>query len=146
MTGAEIDHMAKQLRPVVDRNLVLFLETPTGTAGFALALPDVNTALIHVRDGRLWPFGLPKLLWYGRRIRRVRVLALGLLPEYRKRGLDNILYLELFRRALERGYTSGEFSWILEDNVAMRRPLEKIGATVYKRYRVYERSLAPAAG
>jgi GNAT superfamily N-acetyltransferase len=144
MTDEEMDHMAKELKPVVDPNLVLFLETPSGPAGFTLALPDANAALIHVRDGRLWPFGIIKLLWHIRRVHRLRVLTLGLLPEFRRQGLDNLLYLELYQRGTGRGYTSGEFSWILEDNGAMNRALEKIGARVYKRYRFYERPI-PAA-
>jgi len=145
MTDEEIDHMAKELKPVVNPNLVLFAETPTGTAGFTLTLPDANAALIHVRDGRLFPTGLLKLLWHIRRVHRVRVLALGLLPEYRGRGIDNLLYLELFHRGQARGFTSGEFSWVLEDNAPMNHAIEKMGAAVYKRYRFYEKPLAPAA-
>ena len=60
---------------------------------------------------------------------------------YRGKGIDALLYLETFRRGAARGYHRGEFSWILEDNEAMRRPLEKFGARIYKRYRLYDREL-----
>ena len=49
-------------------------------------------------------------------------------------------------RGRRRGYTVGEFSWVLEDNLAMRRPLENMGGVQYKTYRVYDRALAGATG
>jgi GNAT superfamily N-acetyltransferase len=118
---------------------VLFLEKDGEPIGFALALPDVNQALRHA-NGRLFPLGWLKLLYHARRIHKVRVLVLGLLKEYRGRGLDILLYLTLTRNGTRKGYSEGEFSWILEDNTAIRRPLERIGARVYKTYRFYEHS------
>ncbi len=140
MTDEEIDHMAKSLKSVIEPDLVLFMQKNGTTIGFAMALPDVNRALKHA-NGRLFPVGLIKILWHARRIHKVRVLVLGLLKEYRGRGLDVLLYLHLYRNGLRKGYNEGEFSWILEDNVAIRRPLERMGAKVYKTYRFYERSL-----
>jgi GNAT superfamily N-acetyltransferase len=141
MTDEEIDHMAKTLKPAVDPQLVLYMEKDGKTIGFALALPDVNQAVQHA-NGRLFPLGLIKILYHARKIRKVRVLVLGLLKEYRGRGLDVLLYVQLYRNGLRRNYNEGEFSWILEDNVAIRRPLEKLGARVYRTYRFYERSIS----
>jgi hypothetical protein len=143
MTDAEVDHMAKQLKPAVDPALVHFAMHKGKTVGFAFALPDLNVALRHA-NGRLFPFGLIKILWYARGIKRIRVLALGLLTEYRRTGIDVLLYHELFSRGLAKGYRMGEFSWILEDNLAMRRPLEGIGARPYKTYRIYDAPVEPA--
>lgn len=140
MTDEEIDHMAKALKPAVDPHLVLYMEKDGRTIGFALALPDVNQA-VQKANGRLFPFGLIRILYHARKIRKVRVLVLGLLKEYRGRGLDVLLYMQLYRNGLRRNYTEGEFSWILEDNAAIRRPLEKMGARVYRTYRFYERGI-----
>jgi GNAT superfamily N-acetyltransferase len=145
MTDAEVDHMAKQLKPIVDPDLALIGEVDGKPAGFALALPDVNDALRHL-NGRLFPFGVFKLLWYLRRVGRIRILTLGLLPEHRRSGLDAMFYIEIFRRGSRKGYRRAESSWILEDNQLMRRALEKMGSHVYKTYRLYERDLAPASG
>lgn len=142
MTDAEVDHMAKQLKPVVDRDLVLFAEVEGEPVGFALALPDVNQALRHI-NGRLLPFGLLKLLWHMRRINGIRVLTLGLKPEFRRTGLAGQLYIELFKRGTAKGHTRAESSWILEDNHLMRTAVEKLGCRRYKTYRLYERDLAP---
>ncbi|HEX9157113.1 MAG TPA: hypothetical protein VF827_03785, partial [Syntrophales bacterium] len=109
MTDEEIEHMAKSLKSVIEPDLVLFMQKNGSTIGFAMALPDLNRALKHA-NGRLFPFGLVKILWYARRIHKVRVLVLGLLKEYRGRGLDILLYLHLYRNGLRKGYTEGEFS------------------------------------
>jgi hypothetical protein len=140
MTDAEFTHMAKKMRPVVDPSLVAFAEVDGQLAGFALSLPDVNRALKHM-GGRLFPFGWLKGLWYGRRPGFARVLALGVLDQYRRTGAAEMLYLYLIRTGLSRGIPAGEFSWVLEDNALMRAGIEKIGGQVYKVYRLYDRPL-----
>lgn len=138
MTKAEIEHMAGQLKPVVDPELVVFAELRGEPIAFALGLPDLNVALKHA-NGSLFPLGALKIWWHSRNIHRIRVLTLGIKEGYRTSGVDVLLYYELFRRGSAAGYHSGEFSWILEDNLAMRRPLENMGCVAYKTYRVYDR-------
>lgn len=140
LSDAEIRHLAKDLKPIVDPRFALMAEVDGEPIGFALALPDYNQALKHV-NGRLFPFGLLKLLWYRRKIDRVRVITLGLKPEYRRRGIDALLYLRIYQNGIPAGYTKAEASWILEDNWGMRRGLERMGAYVYKTYRVYGRPI-----
>jgi GNAT superfamily N-acetyltransferase len=140
MTDAEVEYMAKQLKPVVDPELALIGEVEGEPAAFALALPDVNQAIRRL-NGRLLPFGIIKLLWHMRRINGIRVITLGLKPEYRRTGLAELLYYEIIQRGRSRGHTVAETSWILEDNLLMRAGLEKMGARVYKTYRLYERDL-----
>jgi hypothetical protein len=137
MSEAEIDHMAKELKQILDPDLVYFVEVEERIVGFSLALPDINQALKRI-NGRLFPFGLLKLLYYSKKINQVRVALLGVAPGYRKLGIDGVLYLESFREGTKKGYHRGEFSWVLEDNVAMARPLEAIGGRRYKTYRVYD--------
>jgi GNAT superfamily N-acetyltransferase len=141
MTDEEIRHMARELKPVVDPRLALIGEDAGGRpVGFALALPDFNQVLRRL-NGRLFPFGVLKALWLRRRIDSLRVLTLGVLEEYRGKGLDALFYLGIFRGGNGQGINQGEFSWVLEDNVLMRRPLERMGARVHKRYRIYDVSL-----
>jgi GNAT superfamily N-acetyltransferase len=140
LTDSEIRHLAKDLKPIVDPRFALMAEVDGEPVGFALALPDFNQALKHV-NGRLFPFGILKLLWHRRKIDRVRVFTLGLKPEYRRRGIDALLYLRIYQNGIPAGFTKAEASWILEDNWGMRRGLERMGAYVYKTYRVYGRTL-----
>jgi GNAT superfamily N-acetyltransferase len=143
MTQHEIEHLAKQLKPVVDPELVVFAEIKGEPIGFGLGLPNFNIPLKHA-GGELWPLGFLAVLWWKRRIHQARVLTLGVKPGYRASGVDVLLYHELFHRGHRRGYPEGEFSWILEDNLAMRRPLENMGGVQYKTYRIYDRPLGPA--
>lgn len=141
MSGAEIEHMAKQLKPIVTPKLCAFVEVDGETAGFALGLLDYNVALKHM-NGRLFPIGALKLLWYRRKIRHARTITLGLKPQYRGRGLDALLFAHLFGEARTIGIWKSECSWILEDNLDMRHGLERNGAVADKTYRVYEKTIA----
>lgn len=140
MTDAEFEHTAKQFRPILDPSLCLIAEVAGKPVGFSLVLPDYNQALWHL-NGRLFPLGILKLLWYRRKIDRVRILTLGLIPGYRRRGLDAMMYLRIFQAAARGGYDWGEASWILEDNWEIRRGMERCGGEVYKTYRIYEKGL-----
>jgi len=142
MTGAELDHMARHLKPIAEPKLCVFAEVDGAPAGFVLGLPDYNVALKHV-NGRLFPFGVVKLLWYRRKIAHCRAITLGLKPEYRGRGLDGLLIAHLFMEAKKVGIWKGECSWILEDNWDMRRGLDRIGGAPDKTYRLYEKPLQP---
>jgi GNAT superfamily N-acetyltransferase len=142
MTEDEFRHLAKELRPVVDPELVLIAEKADGEPiGFLLALPDLNRALRHLPDGRLLPFGFLKFLWHRRRIDTVRILTLGLKPGYQHLGLGAALYARLLHVGPRLGYHAAEASWILEDNREMCLALEKLGARACKRYRVFEREI-----
>lgn len=141
MTGAEIDHLAAQFKPVVVPDLVPFLEKDGEPIGFALALPDLNVVFRRNRQGRLLPVLLPLAWSLGRRrIARIRILLLGVVPEWRHRGLDALLYHAVWTAAARRGVTWGEASWILEDNTAMIAGLVKLGFRHYKTYRIYDRT------
>src|SRR3989442_2708355 len=82
LTEAEIDHLAKQLKPIVIPDLVVFAERAGQVVGFGVALPDFNLALLHNRSGRVFP-GILKVLSYSRQIDRARVLLLVVVPELR---------------------------------------------------------------
>ncbi|HEX6135289.1 MAG TPA: hypothetical protein VFZ24_15070 [Longimicrobiales bacterium] len=141
MTGAELDYMARHLKPIAEPKLCAFAEVDGAPVGFALGLPDFNVALKHA-NGRLFPFGIVKVLWYRRKIAHARTITLGLKPGYRGRGLDGLLIAHLFLEAKKIGIWKSECSWILEDNWDMRRGLERIGAVPDKTYRLYEKPLA----
>jgi GNAT superfamily N-acetyltransferase len=139
LTEAEIDHLAKQLKPIVVPDLVCFAEREGEVIGFAVALPDLNVALKHNPSGRL--YGLPKILWYARKIRRARVLLLGTLKEYRGTGIDALMYHWIWTKGVAHGITWGEGGWILEDNAPMVNAALQLGFRPYKTYRIYDRAL-----
>jgi GNAT superfamily N-acetyltransferase len=140
MTDAEIDHLAKQLRPIVVPDLVVFAEQEGNLIGFAVALPDLNVALKANRSGRIFP-GLLRVLWAARKNSRIRVALLGLLKEYRGIGADALLYQWIWEKGYARGYRWAEAGWILDDNTAMTNGLLRMGFRPYKTLRMYDRPL-----
>jgi GNAT superfamily N-acetyltransferase len=143
MTDDEIRDHAKQLKPILDPNLVFVAEEGDEVAGVGLTIPDVNEALIHAR-GRLGPASAIRLLWKAKRRRwtACRVFALGVRSEYRRTGIGAHLYLDTLAAAKRGGYRWGEMSWILESNEEMNRAIRHMGGVVYKTYRMYSRPLA----
>ena len=142
MTDREIDHLAEQFKPVVIPELVPMAEKDGKLIGFGIALPDLNVVFRRHRSGRLFPMILD-LLWSlkMRRIRRARILLLGVRPDYRGKGVDAMLYHWIWTRSGERQIYWGEAGWILEDNPAMNAGLEKMTFKVYKTYRLYDRPI-----
>jgi len=137
MSREEFIAMGKEMKQILKPELVLIGEVGDQIAGFALALPDVNQAL-KPAGGNLLPTGLFKILYYQRLIKNLRVLALGVVEEYRTAGVAAGFYATLVRNSRRLGYNDCELSWILEDNVLMNRSLEAMGARRYKTYRIYE--------
>ena len=71
-------------------------------------------------------------------MRKLRTLLLGVDSRFRERGLDGLLVWETITRGIRAGYNVSECSWVLEDNMKMRRPVEKTGGRITQTYRVYE--------
>jgi GNAT superfamily N-acetyltransferase len=140
MTEEEFDRVAKDLKQIVDPHMVFIAEVKGKPAGFSLALPDFNQVLARL-NGRLFPFGIFKLIWHTKirnKIDGVRIITMGVIPEYQKRGIDTVFYAQTYNVGVKRGYNWAEMSWVLEDNVLMNRTLELLGAKLYKKYRIYE--------
>ncbi|MBU0560892.1 MAG: hypothetical protein KKD86_08265 [Bacteroidetes bacterium] len=137
MTDEEIENLAKELKPLIEPSLVVFGEIEGKIVGFALVMLDFNE-LFRDFNGRLFPFNFIKLFTQRKKIKWARVLTLGVIPEYQKRGLDAAFYYDITKRAEKIGIMMGEASWILEDNEMMNRGAEVMGGKIYKKYRVYQ--------
>jgi GNAT superfamily N-acetyltransferase len=144
-TEAEIDLLAKDLKMIYDPELVLFAELDRKTVGFALSVPNVNQAFTagpRIPTGALnLPIALWNLFTKKKAIDTVRIIVLGVLKEYRGRGIDAVLYRKTMEVAKRKGYEYGEASWILEDNEQMNRAAMMMNGKRYKTYRMYEKPL-----
>jgi ribosomal protein S18 acetylase RimI-like enzyme len=139
---SEFRDMVGRLKPIVDPDAVWFIDHGSRTVGYALGFPDLNVILREI-GGRLFPFGFLRLLTGIRKVRRYRLFGLAVLPEYHNRGLDALLYAQIHRSLAPKGVIL-EANYILEDNLAIRNALEKLGMRHVKTYRVYEKSLEGA--
>lgn len=146
-TEAETKALANNLKLLIDPRLTWFAEIDGEPAGFMILLPNINEA---IRDlgGKLFPFGWAKLLWRlkvkGPKTGRVPLMGVKRQFAASRRGqlLPFLLIDAVARAARKLGYERYELSWILEDNLAMRRICDAGGARVYKTYRLYEKALA----
>lgn len=144
-TPAEVDAMAKEMKPLIDPGLTRIAEFNGEPIGFIVLLPDVNE-VIRDFNGRLFPFNVLRLLWrlkFGR-IRGARVPLMGVLPDQPPAVSAMVPLMLIYsprERYLERGFQELEFSWILEDNRPVRRLIEMLNPVIAKTYRIYERPL-----
>ena len=141
MTEKEFRYLAKDLKMILDKDFCLLAEHNGKMIGFSLAIPDINQVLIKIKRGRLFPTGIFKLLLGLKKINYVRVLALGVVEGYRKAGIEACFYADIIEKAVVKKLKGGEASWILENNEMMNNGLKKLNATVYKRYRIFEKEL-----
>lgn len=138
MTQKEFEFSAREMKSIIQPEFCLIAEVNGEPAGFSLALPDVNQVLKKM-DGSLFPFGWARFLWGKNKIDAYRVLTLGVKKKYRRLGIDAWFYYETYRLFLEKKIKWCEMSWLLEDNKSILEPMYRIGGTVYKRHRIYER-------
>jgi GNAT superfamily N-acetyltransferase len=143
ITEAEADAIGESLKPIVDPGLVRFAYADGEPVAVFGAIPDPNWAL---RPRWKW-YGdsdavrLVRLLAQRRHIPRVRLMFFGIRPEWRRIGVDAVLFQELYEYAVPRGYRTGEPSLLLEDNDMVIRPSVAMGGHEYKRWRIYEMPL-----
>ncbi|MEP0549012.1 MAG: hypothetical protein ABJF88_18910 [Rhodothermales bacterium] len=143
MTEHEFKHLAKDLKQVIEPELVYILEMEGEPVAFAISIPNLNQALRHVPSGRLFPLGLPKLLAYAKlgAVYEIRLPLMGVLPEYHGRGFDAILVDATIQNGLEAGYDACEMSWVLDVNMPLVNSLDKLGAVRDKEYAMMEKAL-----
>jgi GNAT superfamily N-acetyltransferase len=142
MTDAEIDVLAASFKPVVIPELVPFVEKDGKAIAFGLTLPDLNEALRTNRNGAMFPASLTMLYKIKmKKLTRSRILLLGVLPEWRGKGIDSALYHWIWTKTAERGIGWGEASWLLEDNTGIIQGLTKAGFTPYQTFRILDRPI-----
>lgn len=141
VTDAEASAIAKEMKPVLDPELVMIAEVKGDPIGYLLAFPDMNV-IIKDMKGRITPLGLLKLLSGKKNIRDYRVWALGIVPQYLRKAIDTLFYKKLYEVMSEKNPRQVEANYVLEDNMAMNNPILKLGFEEAKRYRVYEMALS----
>lgn len=147
-TDMELEVIATEYKMFIDTELTYVAEVDGKPAAILFAIPDINE-LIRDFKGELMrnPLNLAKLLWRLKfnRPKSARLILLGVKNEYRasrKYGaLAAVLYEEISKRGSARGYRGGELSWTVEDNTLINRGIERMGAKLYKKWRLYEKTL-----
>jgi ribosomal protein S18 acetylase RimI-like enzyme len=140
VTREEAEAVASDLKSILDPRGVIFAEDSNGRpVGFAITIPDINSIIKDLR-GRLLPFGWLKILTGLPHLRKYRLFALGVLPEYHGKGIDSLLYRALYE-SLYTPETWLEINYVLEDNAPMNNAIIKLDAKPLRRYRIYQKSI-----
>jgi len=143
-TEPEMRHAARSMRPLIRPDLVWIGEMDGEAAGMIVCLPNLNEAIAGL-NGKILPFGWMTLLWRLKvaGLKTGRVLLMGLRKRHHKSAVGTLLVYALLERLrvsmLRAGLRRIELSWVLEDNLPMRRVIEDVGAHVYKTYRIFEK-------
>lgn len=137
----EFENMAADLKMIVPLDLVIFAEKAGEIIGFIVAVPDMNQILIKIKNGRLLPTGIFKLLFLKKKISDARIMILGVSPTHTGRGIDLILYHKIKSALLNYNISSAEACYVMESNRTMNQILTKIGGTPVKTYRLYGKSI-----
>jgi hypothetical protein len=146
LSDAEIDKLAHDLKQFVDVDISFFVEVDGEPIAFSVPLPNIYEPLrlAYPRPDEPEIFALLRLLWHWkvrRRLSGVRVFTMGVVKEYRGKGLDGFMILEMLKNGLPKGYLDNEMSWLLETNEMVVRSSSLAGGEHYKTYRVYQKPL-----
>jgi len=147
ITSEELDKMASDLRLVLDPDMAFIAEVDGKAGGMCICVPNLN-AVIGDLNGKLFPFGWAKVL-YRTKVKSpssARLILLGVREEIRKNVkrygyLSAAMYVEVAKRGMGKGYKWAELSWTREDDSPINLGIRSMGATVYKKYRVYQKPL-----
>ena len=140
MGEAEFRRLADDMRPLLDPDLALIAEVEGKPVGFCVVIPDSNRVLLRL-NGRLFPFNWLRVKRFIREIDVVSFKLMGVLKEYRQRGIDAMLYVEALSKAREKGYAWLDGSLTSELNPAINLIARGRGAELYKHYRIYRMEL-----
>lgn len=146
-TQAELDHAVKELKLIIREDFTYIAEVDGVPQAMMVTLPNINE-IIKDMDGKLFPFGIFKLLWRLKikpSFKTVRVPLMGVRTEYQNSRLSGIMSLGLFeacrKPAAKIGCEEAELSWVLEENTRLSKLLETVGCVKYKTYRLFQKDL-----
>ncbi len=145
-TAKEFQHLAKDLKLLINDKFVRIAYIDGVPSAFVVLLPNLNEVISDL-NGALLPLGWLKMLWRlkVKTPKTGRILLMGVLAKYH----DSLLGAALAYRVIndtqvavvKEGMEKIELSWVLEDNIGVRKIIEDCGGRIYKTYRIYSKDL-----
>lgn len=140
LTKEELQALAEDFKMILDENYAHIAEIDGKPIGFSIALPDYNQ-LFKDMNGNLFPFGIFKFLFQKKKINQLRTALLGVLPDYRGKGIDALITQKAIEHGTKVDVQNSELSWVLGTNTEMIRLAERIGGKLDKTYKMYNKQL-----
>jgi GNAT superfamily N-acetyltransferase len=132
--------MTSSMKEILDSDLAFFAEVDGRPVGFSVGIPNVNE-VIQKMDGKLFPFGLFKYLYYRKKISAFRVMLMGVSEAYRRKGIEAVFIYKTIMAGVSKNFKGAELSWVMETNKALISELEFLQSEPYKRYRILSKTL-----
>lgn len=143
LSERQIDKLVDDYIKIADLNLVTAVMDGSKMVGFGVTFPSFSRALQKTRDGKLFPFGWWQLLkilkWH--RTDTVDLLLIGVLPEYRQKGANSLIFDDLIRQFQRYGFRWAEAMPQMERNEAVRSQWQYLEARQHRRHRCFRKDI-----
>ena len=136
----EIAIVGKQYISLLDPRFIKVVKYKSEMVGFIIAMPHISEGL-RKSKGKLFPFGFLKILTALKNSKQIDLLLGGVKQQYRAIGIDVLLGMSIIETAVKAGFILLDSHHELDKNVKVRAEMEKMGGTVYKKYRVFSKNL-----
>jgi len=140
LTDKEKEELASRYMVILDPKFIKVIEAADGLIGFAIGIPDISDG-IRKAKGRLFPFGILRIILESRRSKKLLMLLGGVRKDYRGRGIDVLMAVKMLQAGIEHKMELIDLHLVLEMNTKMRAECERIGGKVIKKFRIYQKDL-----
>jgi GNAT superfamily N-acetyltransferase len=140
LTDPEKKEFAARYMMILDPRFIKVVESKDDLIGFAIGIPDISEG-IRRAGGKLFPFGIFKILRESRNSKKLLMLLGGVRKDYRGKGIDVLMAVKLLQACIEHKMDKIDVHLVLEVNTPMRAECERIGGKILKRFRIYQKDL-----
>ncbi len=140
LNDKEKTDFAARYLPILDPKFIKVIKADDTLVGFAIGMPDLSKGIRDAR-GRLFPFGLLKILRDSRRSKKLLMMLGGVKKDYRGKGLDVLMGVKILQSSIEHKMDTIDSHLVLENNSRMRSEYERIGCQVVKKFRIFQKEL-----
>ena len=143
LSSQQIDKLVNDYIKIADLNLVTAIMDGDRMIGFGITFPSFSRALQHTRDGRLLPFGWWHILNTLKRHKTdtVDLLLIGVLPEYRSKGANALIFDDLIHQFQRYGFVWADAMPQMESNEAVRAQWQYLDSEIHRRHRCFRKQL-----
>jgi hypothetical protein len=140
LNDKEKQDLAKRYLPILDPKFIKLIKVSGELVGFAIGMPDFSKGIRDAK-GKLFPFGIFKILADSKRSKKLLMMLGGVKKEYRGKGLDVLMGVKILASGIKHKMEMLDSHLVLEDNLKMRGEYERVGCQVVKRFRIYQKDL-----
>ncbi len=141
LSDSDVDHLAKRYMPLLDPRFIKAVETPEKeVVGFIISIPNFSSGLIKAK-GQLFPFGFLHILNASKNATQLDNYLGAVKTEFRGRGVDILMGFAQLKTAAEAGFKIMDSHHEMENNAKVRAEMERTGAEIYKKFRLYSKEL-----